>query len=384
MLSPIVQPPTIPPSNKTEEPVTSPPAFTLNLDDDIKKLLSFSTDELIKNGHIPRLLVRNGSEQKVMQTEKCEIVIGDIHNDDALNNVLESCDAVIYLIALIREFPKKNLTNEVLQFKGSERVAAIAEQKGVKRFLLMSALGASPDPDGSKYMQAKHLSEQAIKNTKLDWTIIRPSSLFGDPRGGDRPEFCMMLDKLMLSLVPYPKFLPFPAPSFFTGMNPLDAGSYALSMIHVKDVATLFVKILEDEESKHQTIEIGGNRILENSGGFYMEPTIISSVKQDTNIFQNEVFGPVLTVTSFASESEAVELSNATAFGLASGIWTSNLSKAHRMIRKIKAGTVFVNTYGGSDNTLLLTGVKQSGNGSDKSLHALDKFTDLKSVWMKL
>ena len=221
---------------------------------------SYITDELIKNGHIPRLLVRNGSEQKVMQTEKCEIVIGDIHNDDALNNVLESCDAVIYLIALIREFPKKNLTNEVLQFKGSERVAAIAEQKGVKRFLLMSALGASPDPGGSKYMQAKHLSEQAIKNTKLDWTIIRPSSLFGDPRGGDRPEFCMMLDKLMLSLVPYPKFLPFPAPSFFTGMNPLDAGNYALSMIHVKDVATLFVKILADEDSKHQTIEIGGNR----------------------------------------------------------------------------------------------------------------------------
>jgi gamma-glutamyl-gamma-aminobutyraldehyde dehydrogenase len=92
----------------------------------------------------------------------------------------------------------------------------------------------------------------------------------------------------------------------------------------------------------------------------------------------------VLTVTPFENENDAVELSNATAFGLASGLWTSNLSKAHRMIRKIKAGTVFVNTYGGSDNTLPLTGVKQSGNGSDKSLHALDKFTDLKSVWMKI
>tara|TARA_B100000963_G_scaffold316810_1_gene296860 strand:- start:756 stop:2243 length:1488 start_codon:yes stop_codon:yes gene_type:complete len=141
---------------------------------------------------------------------------------------------------------------------------------------------------------------------------------------------------------------------------------------------------VEKAKSEGGKIEIGGNRVLEDSGGFYMEPTIISSVKQDTTIFQNEVFGPVLTVTPFENENDAVELSNATAFGLASGLWTSNLSRAHRMIKKIKAGTVFVNTYGGSDNTLPLTGVKQSGNGSDKSLHALDKFTDLKSVWMKL
>jgi gamma-glutamyl-gamma-aminobutyraldehyde dehydrogenase len=141
---------------------------------------------------------------------------------------------------------------------------------------------------------------------------------------------------------------------------------------------------VEKAKSEGGKIEIGGNRVLEDSGGFYMEPTIISSVKQDTTIFQNEVFGPVLTVTPFENENDAVELSNATAFGLASGLWTSNLSKAHRMIRTIKAGTVFVNTYGGSDNTLPLTGVKQSGNGSDKSLHALDKFTDLKSVWMKI
>lgn len=142
-----------------------------------------------------------------------------------------------------------------------------------------------------------------------------------------------------------------------------------------------FVKKAETEGG---IIELGGKRVHEATGGFYMEPTIVSSVKKDMDIFQNEVFGPVLTVTSFSNEEEAVQLANGTSFGLASGVWTTNLSKAHRMIKKIKAGTVFVNTYGGSDNTLPLTGVKQSGNGSDKSLHALDKFTDLKSVWMKL
>ena len=142
-----------------------------------------------------------------------------------------------------------------------------------------------------------------------------------------------------------------------------------------------FVKKAETEGG---IVELGGKRVYKETGGFYMEPTIVSSVKKDMDIFQNEVFGPVLTVTSFSNEEEAVQLANGTSFGLASGVWTTNLSRAHRMIKKIKAGTVFVNTYGGSDNTLPLTGVKQSGNGSDKSLHALDKFTDLKSVWMKL
>ena len=220
---------------------------------------SYLIDELIKNEHTPRLLVRKNSDYKVMQSDKCELITGDIDNDNALKETLEGCDAVIYLIALIREFPKKGLTNEKLQFRGSEKVAKIAEELGVKRFILMSALGANPNPNGSKYMQAKHLSEQAIKNSNLNWTIFRPSSLFGDPRAGDRPEFCMMLDKLMLNLVPYPKFLPFPAPSFFTS-NPFDAGQYALSMVHVKDVASIFVKALSDETTIKQTIEIGGKR----------------------------------------------------------------------------------------------------------------------------
>ena len=221
---------------------------------------SYITDELIANYITPRLLVRDGSESKVLQPDKCEIVIGDVENDEAVQDTLDGCEAVIYLIAVIREYPNKGLTNERFQFHGSEHVAKIAQKMGVKRFLLMSALGASPDPSGSNYMQAKHLSEQAIKNTNLDWTIIRPSSLFGDPRGGGRPEFCMMLDQLMLNLVPYPRFLPFPAPSFFTGLNPLDAGNYSLCMIHVKDVASVFVKSLSDDSTIGQSIELGGEK----------------------------------------------------------------------------------------------------------------------------
>jgi uncharacterized protein YbjT (DUF2867 family) len=221
---------------------------------------SYIIDELVEHKITPRVLVRSGSESKVMQPDKCQIIVGDVEDERSLKEVLAGCDAVIYLIALIREFPAKNITNERYQFRGSERVSKIAYDVGVKRFILMSALGANPNPSSSNYMKAKYLSEQAIKNSKLDWTIIRPSSLFGDPRGEGRPEFCMMLDKLMLNLLPFPKFLPFPAPSFFQGLNPFEAGKYSLSMVHVKDVASIFVKCLNDKETIGSTLEIGGEK----------------------------------------------------------------------------------------------------------------------------
>lgn len=128
----------------------------------------------------------------------------------------------------------------------------------------------------------------------------------------------------------------------------------------------------------------GGARILRETGGTYMAPTIVTGVTRDAALFQREVFGPVLSVTRFETEAEALALANATDFGLAAAVWTSNLSRAHRMVAGIRAGIVHVNTYGGADNTVPLGGVGQSGNGHDKSLHALDKYTDLKTAWIQL
>ncbi|MBT4890487.1 MAG: aldehyde dehydrogenase family protein [Rhodospirillales bacterium] len=128
----------------------------------------------------------------------------------------------------------------------------------------------------------------------------------------------------------------------------------------------------------------GGNRILESSGGFYLEPTIFDTVTQDMNLNREEVFGPILAVTKFNTEEEAIHLANDTQYGLAAGVWTSNLSRAHRMVRAVRAGVVHVNTYGGTDITVPLGGVKQSGNGHDKSIHALDKYSDLKTAWISL
>ncbi len=132
------------------------------------------------------------------------------------------------------------------------------------------------------------------------------------------------------------------------------------------------------------SIHTGGRRILQETGGYYMEPTIVTDVDIGDTLAQKEVFGPVLAVSAFDTEEEAIAMANGTEYGLSSGVWTSDLSRAHRMIRSVRAGVVHVNTYGGSDMTVPLGGVKQSGNGHDKSLHAFDKSVDLKTAWIQL
>ena len=128
----------------------------------------------------------------------------------------------------------------------------------------------------------------------------------------------------------------------------------------------------------------GGQQIHQDSGGYFMAPTIFSDVRPGMQLAREEVFGPVLGVMTFKDEAEAVRLANDTEYGLAAGAWTANLSRAHRMVRALKAGVVHINTYGGPDVTVPLGGVKQSGNGVDKSLHALEKYTDLKTAWIQL
>ncbi len=131
-------------------------------------------------------------------------------------------------------------------------------------------------------------------------------------------------------------------------------------------------------------ISVGGKRVLQETGGTYMQATIIENVTADMRIAREEVFGPVLAVMPFEAAEEAATLANATDYGLAAAVWTSNLATAHRMVRAVRAGVVHVNTYGGADITVPLGGFKQSGFGRDKSLHALEKYFDLKTAWIAL
>jgi gamma-glutamyl-gamma-aminobutyraldehyde dehydrogenase len=165
--------------------------------------------------------------------------------------------------------------------------------------------------------------------------------------------------------------------------DPLDLNTMAGAINNLKQLEQNFA-FAQEAEANGATIITGGTRIMEDSGGYFMAPTIITNVKPNDRIAREEVFGPILAVIPFDTEDEAIALANDTEYGLAAGVWTSDLSRAHRMIRKLKAGVVHVNTYGGADGSVPLGGHKQSGNGSDKSLHAFDKFLNLKTAWIKL
>lgn len=165
--------------------------------------------------------------------------------------------------------------------------------------------------------------------------------------------------------------------------DPLDPTTSA-GAINSKRQLEQNLHFVDEARAAGRRIVTGGERILQETGGFYMAPTIVAGVQPEDSLAQHEVFGPVLAVIPFDSEEEAVRIANDTDFGLAAAVWTVDLSRAHRMVKAIKAGVVHVNTYGGADVTVPLGGVKQSGNGHDKSLHAFDKFFDIKTAWIKL
>ena len=129
----------------------------------------------------------------------------------------------------------------------------------------------------------------------------------------------------------------------------------------------------------------GGGRILEETGGYFVPPTVFDGVRNDMTIAREEIFGPVLSVIEFNTEEEAVRLANDTPYGLAASLYTNDLHIAHRVARDLRAGVVGVNAYAEGDNTTPFGGYKLSGfGGHDKSVHAHDQYTETKTIWITL
>ena len=210
---------------------------------------SYIVKELIKQGYTPKVLVRPGSEKKLVHSEKCEIISGDIFNKNSINEVITGVDATIYNIGIIRQFKRQGITYEKLHFQGAKNCIDIAKQNGINKFILMSANGVKLN--GTGYQTFKFQAEKYLRASVLNWTIFQPSVIFGDSSG--LMEFCSQLKKDMLNL-------PFPAPLFFDGIIPLNAGNFSMSPIHVSDVAKCFVNAISNDKSNFQTYQLGGSK----------------------------------------------------------------------------------------------------------------------------
>jgi aldehyde dehydrogenase (NAD+) len=122
----------------------------------------------------------------------------------------------------------------------------------------------------------------------------------------------------------------------------------------------------------------------ELSGGWYFPPTILADADPKMFIAQEEAFGPILTVLRFDDEADAVRIANDTRYGLAAGLWTENLRRAHRMAKRLEAGVVWVNTWRAFSFASPFGGVKESGYGRENGPEALFEFTKTKSVWIEM
>ncbi len=212
---------------------------------------NYIVKELFNQNYVPRVLVREGSENKL--SKKCELVLGSIDNKEAIMETMSGVEAIIYNIGIIREFPFREVTFENLHYKGLLNCIKIASDSKINRFILMSANGVKKI--GTAYQTTKWRAECILKESNLDWTIFRPSLIFGNPEGYNRPEFCTELKNNMLSL-------PIPAPLFYSGLLPLNAGSFCMSPIHVSNVAEFFVKSINNSKFINNTYDLGGTKIL--------------------------------------------------------------------------------------------------------------------------
>ena len=222
---------------------------------------------LKNHGHDIYALIRNGSESKISDIEQINIINGEVHNHTSLDQTIMNCSTVIYNIGIIRQFKSQGITYEKLHYEFAKKVIDRAVHYNIKHFILMSANGVKKE--GTGYQTTKYRAEEYLKKSGLNYTIFRPSLVFGQPKNDQ--EFCSQLRDTMLKL-------PIPAPIFFPGLSIGKAGNFSMSPIHVENVADFFVKSIQNEKHYMKTYELGG---LESFNWKQIIKTISSALKKN-------------------------------------------------------------------------------------------------------
>ncbi len=164
--------------------------------------------------------------------------------------------------------------------------------------------------------------------------------------------------------------------------NPLDPATVMGPMIDAAQLKTV-ADYVDIGRAEGASLVFGGKQAMTDSGGCYYEPTVFDGVNNDMRIAREEIFGPVMSVLGFDSVEEAVAIANDSIYGLAGAVWSNNINTAHKVARAVRVGTMGINNYFGGDITVPFGGFKQSGNGRDKSMHAFDDYTELKTTWIE-
>lgn len=172
------------------------------------------------------------------------------------------------------------------------------------------------------------------------------------------------------------------APRYLPG-DPLDQATVMGAIVDKVQMDNV-LRYIASGKAEGASLCFGGEQARTQSGGFYVQPTIFAGVKPEMTICREEIFGPVLSVLRFTDATDVVRQANASVYGLQAAVWTRDINKAHGVARALRAGTVHVNQYDEDDITVPFGGFKQSGVGRDKSLHAFDKYTEVKTTWIRI